>query len=64
MEGGGEKKNLRLVNMRKRPTRRTTMDDKDQANLKGVTHDEILTKKEGSNVRIVNSNVRLYDESE
>ena len=32
--------------------------------MKGVTHDEILTKKEGSNVKIVNSNIRLYNDSE
>ena len=60
----GEKKKLRLLNMRKRPSRRTTMEDKGQADLKGVTHDEISTKKEGSNVRTINSNTRLYDESE
>ena len=40
------------------------MEDKGQADLKGVTHDEISTKKEGSNVRTINSNTRLYDESE
>ena len=52
--------------MRKRPSRRTTMDDKGlacKADLKGVTQDEFSTK-ECSDVRIVNSNVRLYDESE
>ena len=46
---------------------RTTTDKKGQeghANLKGISHDEILINKEGSNVRIVNSNARLYDESE
>ena len=35
-----------------------------QADLKDVSHDEISTKKEGFNVRIVNSNARLYNESE
>ena len=63
-EGDRDKKKLRLVNMRKRPSRCTTMGDKRQADFKGVSHDEISTKKEGSSVRIVNSNARLYDESE
>ena len=40
------------------------MDDKGQADLKGVTNYEISTKKENSNVEIVNSNARFYDESE
>ena len=40
--------------MRKRPSRRTTTDNK------GVTEDEISTK-EGSNVKVINSNTRLYD---
>ena len=62
-EGGGEKKKLRLMNMRKRPTRCTTTDNKGQADLKVGTKDNILTKKEGSNVRI-NCNAILYDESE
>ena len=35
-----------------------------QADLKDVSHDEISTKKEGFNVKIVNSNARLYAESE
>ena len=42
----------------------TITDDKGQvgqADLKGVTKDEI-SKKEGCNARIINSNVRLYDE--
>ena len=62
-KGGGEKKKSRMVNMTKRPSRCTTMDDKGQTDLKGVTHDEISTK-EGYNVRIVNSNARVNDESE
>ena len=62
-EGGGKKKKSRLVSMRKRPSRHTTEDDKGQANLKCVTQGEISTK-EGSNVKIVNSNMRLYDDSE
>ena len=57
-------KKSRLMNMIKRSSRGTTTDDKGQANLKGVTNDEISTKKEGSKVSIFNSNVRLYDESE
>ena len=60
-EGGGEEKKSRLVNMRKRPSRRTTMDDKGQASLKVDTKDEILTKKECSNMSIVNSNTRFYN---
>ena len=63
-EGGGTKKKSRLNNTRKRKSRRTTMDDKGQADLKGVTNYEISTKKENSNVEIVNSNARFYDESE
>ena len=63
-EGGGEKKKSRLMNTRKRPTRCTTKVNKGQVDLKCVTHDEILAKKEVSNVRIVNSNATLYDESE
>ena len=47
---------------RKRLGKDTTTDDKDQADLKGVTNDEILTKKEGSNGKNVNTIVRLYDE--
>ena len=39
------------------------MDDNDQVDLKGVTKDEISTKQ-GSNIKIMNSNVRLYDDSE
>ena len=62
-EGGGEKKKLSLMNTRKMPTRRTTTNDKDQANLKGVTKDDISTKKKGFNVKIVNSNMRLYDDN-
>ena len=48
--------------MKKRPSRRTTTDNKGQTDLKGVTQDDITTK-EGSNVRI-NCNAILYDESE
>ena len=62
-EGGGEKKKSRLVNMRKRPSTRTTMDNKGQEDLKSVSEDEILTK-EGSNVKILNSNMRSYDDGE
>ena len=50
--------------MRNRPRRGTTANNKGEADLKGVSNNEISTKKEGSNVRIVNSNARLYDESE
>ena len=39
------------------------MDDKGQADLKSVTNYEITTK-EGSIVKILNSNMRLYDDSE
>ena len=41
----------------------TTTDDKGQADLKGVTKDEISTKKKRFNVKIVNSNMRMYDDS-
>ena len=63
-EGGGEKKKSRPVNMTKRSSRGTSMDDKGQVDLKGVSQDEISIKKEGSNVKMINSNMRLYDESE
>ena len=52
------------VNMRKRLSRHTTTDDKDQADLKSVTQDDISTKKKGSNVRMINSKKRFYDENE
>ena len=48
---------------RKRLGKDTTTDDKGQADLKGVTKDEISTKKKGFNVKIVNSNMRMYDDS-
>ena len=51
------------MNTVKRPSRATTTDDKGQADLKGVTKDEISTK-EGSNMKIMSSKVRLYEESE
>ena len=57
-------KQSRLVNTRNSPSKRTTTDDKGKANLKDVIHDEILTKKEGSKVKMVNSKARLYDEGE
>ena len=50
------------MNTIKRSSRGTTKDNKGQANLKGVTNDEILTKKEGSNVKILNSNIRLFND--
>ena len=62
-KGGVEKEKSRLMNTRKRPSRCITTDDKGQENLKGVTKEEISTK-EGSNMKIINSNVRLYNESE
>ena len=37
------------------------MDDKGQENLKCFTQNKISTK-EGFNVKLVNSNVRLYEE--
>ena len=48
---------------RKRLGKDTTMDDKGQTNLKGVTKDEISIKKKGFNVKIVNSHMRMYDDS-
>ena len=51
------------MNTIKRPRRGTTTDNKGQADFKGVTNYEISTK-DGSNVKIVKSNMRLYDESE
>ena len=50
-----------MMKIRKRPSKRTTTDDKGQVDLKGVTNDEITTN-EGSNVKILNSNMRLYDD--
>ena len=49
---------------RKRSGKDTATDDKGQADLKGVTNDEISTKKEGSNGKNVNTNARLYDDRE
>ena len=63
-EGGGEKKKSRVVNIRKRPSRVTTTDIKGQADLKCITENEILTTREGYNVKILHSNMRLYDDSE
>ena len=52
-------KKSRLMNMIKRPRRGTTMDDKGQAD-----NGEITTKKEGFNVKILNSSMTFYDDSE
>ena len=60
-------KRLRPMITTKRPRKGTTMDAEDQAgqaDLKDITKDEISTKKESSNMKIVNSNTRLYDKSE
>ena len=43
-EGAREKKKLRLVNMRKRPSRHTTTHNKGQTHLKCITQDEIWRK--------------------
>ena len=56
-------KTLRVMNRVKRLGTATTTDDKGQADLKGVTKDETSTK-EGSNMKMINSNVILYNESE
>ena len=61
-EVGGKKKKSRLVSTRKRPSKCSTMDDKGQVDLKGVSNDEIPTKKDSSNGKNVNTNARLYDE--
>ena len=52
-------KKSRLMNTRKKPSKGNTTNDKGQMgqkDLKGVSHDEISTKKAGSNVRMINSN--------
>ena len=57
-------KKSRLMNTRKRPTRCTSTDDKGQKDLRDATNDEISTKKEGSNGKNINTNVRLYEKRE